>query len=220
MDVGLDGRQIGVRVIRLGIWKDLLEIDWCRYLAARSQSVTEVEPPMLTNHNQRVVYFTDIPSISCCFHAEDLAERLTLAHIDRFRDEGALVVYFPLAEVECRIPAEGGVPAPLTDGGARQWIAMRNIPFSEEAMITEVLPPAQDDEPFGPSNDPFGSGSSWHRATSHEQESTTDSRWNYSNPKLADPAYWERVIHAGSTSGSFVPSDREELEAYLDGIGE
>jgi len=201
MEIGKDGLRVGVRVIRLGIWRELLEIDWCRYLHAVDQGVSGVSPPMLTSNTQRIVFFTDMPSVASCFDAESLAERLALAEIDRFRREGALVVCFPLSGLEIRLPEIDGVEHLLTDGGGRQWIVPRNVPFSEESMLFEVLPRPQADEGL------VDDGES--------QEGWLHVGWRYANPKLSTEAYRTAVLLGLEASGEYIPSDLADLDATL-----
>lgn len=188
MEIGRDGRLVGVRVLRLRVWLDVLELDWCRYRLASRLGVTGVSPPMLTHHRQRVVYFTDLPSISECFDAESLARRLTLAEIERFRIEGALVIYFPLADLDVAVPQDGDHPQPLTAGGARQWIAPRNEPFGSDMCLFEVLPSAS-------------LSATWE-----------DAGWRFANPRLGDESYWRTKFDQRSPSGSIVPRSKKEFD--------
>jgi hypothetical protein len=198
MVIGKDGRPIGARILRLGIWREVLEIDWCRYLRLSDRGVSGVSPPMLTSNAQRRVFFTDLPSISACFDAVSLAERLTLAEIDRFRREGALLICFPLFGLDVRLHEIDGVEQPLTDGGARQWVVPRNVPFSVESMLFEVLPRPQDNEGAPAVDDP--------------QEDWLHTGWRYANPKLSTEEYRDAVLFGRRSSGELVPNDREELE--------
>lgn len=192
MAIGRDGRRVGVRVVRLGVWKEVLERDWCRFRLARHLGITGVWPPMLTHHRQQVVYFTDLPSIAACFDAEALALRLTLADVRRFRVEGALVIYFPLADLDVHVPEEEGAPQPLTAGGARQWIAPHNVPFGADMALFEVLPAVS-------------CPASW-----------DDAGWRFANPRLADEFYWRTVIERRPESGDVIPRTTREFDELLD----
>ncbi len=196
---------VGVRVIRLGIWTRRLFWDWCSFIVARESNVTAY-PPMLAPEYAPQVYFTDLASVGKCYLPEDYARRMTLDHEDKFRDDGALIIFFSV-QSKFVIPGMDD-PSPFTEGGARQWITEGNVFFDEKQLLLVI--PSERNVPLPPK------GSETHTPY------TELSCWTFQNPELVNPRCCESMLKffdedaRNRGRSDFTPEGINEIRAFLE----
>lgn len=206
----VSGSRIGVRVIRYGIWSDVLLKDWCRYKAYDHGGTHRPSPPTLAPARAKHVHFTDLESTSGHYSPEALARRLSLEHVEQFLEEGALVVLFPLAGCDASVPVLGGQPVVTTEGGAKQWITADNVSFSEEHQIFWVLPSA------------LVARSQRGLENPTPDQANKFARWFLESARLTDEDYWNEVLLKYSESmaseGTSFPRDGDEIDSILSNL--
>lgn len=199
------GSRVGVRVMRYGIWRDFLLKDWCQYKDYGDRPGIGPKPPKLAPNRTGRVYFTDIESVSFHYSAEALARRLTLASPEKFVEEGALVILFPLRDHQASVLEIDGVPVPTTDGGAAQWISTSNIEFADDQLLFFVLPLA------------FLERDQAGEELTAEQANLR-ARWDLESARLIDDDYWKEVLirfEEEARSGGKYPSGSDEIDDLL-----
>lgn len=199
------GSRVGIRVMRYGIWSELLLKDWCRFMAYGNRPGLRPSAPTLAPNSIGHVYFTDIESIAGHYSAEALAHRLTLDHAKLFLDEGALVIIFPLGKEGAGVPVIGGAPIEKTAGGANQWITDSNVSFSTEQLIYYVL-----SSTFLPRDS--------HGEEPSPEQANKMARWELESPRLNDENYWREVLFQfkdSSRSEGLLPQGEEDLDEFL-----